>query len=113
MISTLEIFIWIGIAIIISEVIFIIWTKWYKKNEDEYNIFSQSGDTFLSRKIISLLIGGLFTFIQFAVVWCSNEKEFNLVNIPRYEFLLYEVIIIGFIALFFLINKKINDYILK
>lgn len=106
---TLEIILWIAAGLIISEVIFIIWTKKAKKNADYKMGISNTGDYF-GRKILSLFFGGFFTFIQYTIVFITKDG-FN--EIGNYERLIYEVLIIGFLVLFFYINKKISDKILN
>jgi hypothetical protein len=109
--TTLEIILWIAAGIIISEIIFIWWTKRIKEG-----IFIDEVDGFGFRKFFSLLFAACFMFIQFAIVYGNKEAiYFNQLSmsLPRYENLLYELLIIGGIVLLVYINKKISDKILN
>lgn len=98
--QTLEIILWLVVGLIISEVIFILLTKLMKK--DKYNW----GDSFISRKAKSLIVGYLFLFVQYLIVFDVRDNG-------EYIRLLWEIGIIGFLVLFFYINKKINNKILN
>ncbi|MCK9429527.1 MAG: hypothetical protein M0R17_05945 [Candidatus Omnitrophica bacterium] len=97
-----EIICWIVAGIILSEVVFIIWTKKDKDNEVNW----------VGRKIISLLGTFLFMLIQIGI-GCGFKgnivDSFNFINYVNY---LYELLIILSIGILFginyLIQKKIN-----
>lgn len=99
----LEIILWIAAGIIISEIIFILWTI-KSKNLHEFDFWEIN---WVYRKFVSLVIGGLFTFIQVIITYDYYLKLFH------YEYLLYEVLILGGIAGLFLINYFINKMINK
>lgn len=67
-------------------------------------------------KLISFITGSLLTFIQFLIVYIGQITDTSLKVIfgtGHYEYILYELIVIGLITLFFFINKKIVDKINK
>jgi hypothetical protein len=107
----MEIIIWILTGIILSEVLFIFWTKWMKNCKDEYNTFYIKN--FVLRKFTSLFLAGLFMYTQFTIVYIDlSSNDFSLLEYPRYELFIWEFLIIAGILLFFYINKKISDKIL-
>lgn len=100
----LELILWITAVIILSEAMFILWSI-KNKTLDEDSFFRV--DEWVIRKIICLLTGGFFMFIQYGVV--LGFATFG--EIRHYEYLLYEVLIVCGIAILFLINYLINKMI--
>jgi magnesium-transporting ATPase (P-type) len=114
--SILVTILWIATGLIISEVIFILWTKYIKThNSDSYDYYFNPliivGENFIGRKFFSMLLALLIITIQACIVFGASETFFF--GTPHYENLIYEALIIGAIVLFFYINKKINDKILN
>ena len=111
MITTLERILWFVAFIVITEVIFILWTKRIKKgNYNDFGIID-IGEDFILRKIGSSLFSSFIIVLNFILVWMDNNNI--ITENPRYINILYELLIIIGIRIFFYINKKINDKILK
>ena len=107
----LELILWILAGIVVSEIIFIFWYKNVcKRKEDLDDILLFSKEEWFYVKIMSFLIGSLFIFIQYTLVFCGiiNKVEGA---IPHYEYLLYELGILLIIGAFFCINKLIANKI--
>lgn len=116
----IEYWLWIIAGIVLSEIIFIFWYRHACKNEgNEFKgLFTFDSDDWWIIKILSLLIGGFFTFFQFVITCVSSCGEETFVcPIHHYEYLLYEFLVIVVVVLFFMFNKwlikKINGENIK
>lgn len=96
----LEVWLWIIAGVIISEIIFIVWHRHNCKNK---NVNSYD---WIFTKLISFFIGGFFIFIQAFIVLHGFDTQIEN-PVAHYEYLIYELIILGAITLLFLINKQI------
>lgn len=109
--TSLEIILWIVAGLLMSEVLYICWTRYCKKHKDDKEYISSfifGGEHWICRKICSLLIIVVFIFLQLGIV--SNFGDLTGIH---YENLLYEIIIIGLLIIFFLGNKLINTKIME
>lgn len=111
----LELILWIVAVMISSEILYIFWGIYAKKHpEKDYHgkIIGDGKYDWVSRKLFSLIGGGLFILSQYFIVFIGclvNECNFTARN---YIYLLYEFLIIVGIGLFFWVNYLINKKIM-
>jgi len=96
---TLEIWLWIIAGIVVSEIIFI-----FAYKNDWFGINNQSGGCWIGTKVLSLIFGCFFVFVNSLFVFCGTTNYINL--------LWFYSVIVG-IGLLFLINYKIKKWIDK
>lgn len=94
----IELISWIGVWIILSEIVYLCFCASSSKKEVKKDWFGF--------KFISFFITFIFMIPQYIIV-------FGLDDIANYINLLYEVLIIGVLVLFFYLNKKLGEWVQK
>lgn len=99
---SLEVILWLIAWFVVSEIIFIIGEIFNFKYGDNIDNKYFAREDWIGWKILSFLIGSLLVFTQFVIVLDYNQQGYL-----HYSRLIWELVIIGSIAILFGLNKLI------